>query len=227
MIYRNVISAVVRALAAETINSAGGCDFDPKVQCAKQKGEISGKEWSLLQDCIVHKLLHKVLSQRHWFALTAKFSTHNGRKIEATGRLVAIVTSPAPQLFTRKAVTAWAIPQVKKGAHRAIAKVEAPKLRFDKHDAHKWHWRNEAALAAVERANASAAKRNTSQQDGAIILADSNYDMTTWDAQGLDDRTYRRWRHSIHKSLESLVDNALVEAQLILEEAGVLGEQAA
>lgn len=30
MIYRNVISAVVRALAAETINSAGGCDFEPK-----------------------------------------------------------------------------------------------------------------------------------------------------------------------------------------------------
>lgn len=39
MTYRNVVSAVVRALAAETITSAGGCDFEPKVQCAKQKGE--------------------------------------------------------------------------------------------------------------------------------------------------------------------------------------------
>lgn len=221
MTYRNVVSAVVRALAAETINSAGGNDFEPKVQCAKQKGEIVGKEAALLQDCIVHKLLHKVLSQRHWFALTAKFSTHNGRKIEATGRLVAIVTSQAPALFTRKAVTAWAIPQIK-GVRREPVKVKAPQFDEDVPA-----WRVAAAKAAVERANASAAKRSTSQQDGPIILADSNYDMTTWDTQGLDDRTYRRWRHSIHKALESLVDTALVEAQLILEEAGVLGEQAA
>lgn len=221
MTYRNVVSAVVRALAAETINSAGGCDFDPKVQCAKQKGEISGKEWSLLQDCIVHKLLHQVLSQRHWNALTAKFSTHNRRKIEATCKLAAVVTSPAPHLFTQKAVTAWAIPQIK-GVRKEPVKAKA--VEQDK-DAPAW--RVEAAKSAVERANASAAKRSTSQQDGPIILADSNYDMTTWDTQGLDDRTYRRWRHSIHKALESLVDNALVEAQLILEEAGVLGEQAA
>jgi hypothetical protein len=219
--YRNVVSAVVRALAAETINSAGGCDFEPKVQCAKQKGEIVGKEAALLQDCIVHKLLHKILSQRHWFALTAKFSTHNGRKIEATGRLVAIVTSPAPALFTRKAVTAWAIPQIK-GVRREPVKVKAPQFDEDVPV-----WRVEAAKAAVERANAMAARRGTSQQDGAIVLADSNYDMTTWDTQGLDDRTYRRWRQAIHKALESLVDTALVEAQLILEEAGVLGEQAA
>ena len=162
-----------------------------------------------------------MLSQRHWFALTAKFSTHNGRKIEATGRLVAIVTSPAPQLFTRKAVTAWAIPQIK-GVRKEPVKAVAVELDKDAPA-----WRVEAAKAAVERANASAAKRRTSQQDGAIILADSNYDMTTWDSQGLDDRTYRRWRQSIHKALESLVDDALVEAQSILEEAGVLGEQAA
>lgn len=221
MTYRNVVSAVVRALAAQTINSAGGCDFESKVQCAKQKGEISGKDWSILQDCIVHKLLHKALSPRHWLALTAKFSTHNGRKIEATGRLVAIVTSPAPQLFTQKAVTVWAIPQIK-GVRREAVKAKAAEFDEDVPA-----WRLEAAKAAVERANASAAKRGTSQQDGPIFLADSNYDMTTWDSQGLDDRTYRRWRHSIHKALESLVDTALVEAQLILEEAGVLGEQAA
>lgn len=221
MTYRNVVSAVVRALAAETINSAGGCDFEPKVQCAKQKGEISGKDWSILQDCIVHKLLHKVLSQRHWFALTAKFSTHNGRKIEATGRLVAIVTSPAPQLFTRKAVTAWAIPQIK-GVRKEPVKAAAVE-----HSKDAPAWRVKAAKSAVERANASAAKRRTSQQDGAIILADSNYDMNTWDNQGMSERTYQLWNKAIKKCLESLVDEALVEAQVILEEAGVLGEQAA
>ena len=221
MTYRNVVSAVVRALAAETINSAGGCDFEPKVQCAKQKGEIVGKEAALLQDCIVHKLLHQVLSQRHWFALTAKYSTHNGRKIEATGRLVAIVTSPAPQLFTRKAVTAWAIPQIK-GVRREAVKLKAPKFEEDVPA-----WRVEAEKAAVERANASAAKRETCQRDGAIILADSNYDMNTWDNQGKTERTYQLWNKAIKKALESLVDDALMEAQVILEEAGVLGERAA
>jgi hypothetical protein len=62
MTYRNVVSAVVRALAAETINSAGGCDFEPKVQCAKQKGEIVGKEAAFLQDCWVFGRLHKSLT---------------------------------------------------------------------------------------------------------------------------------------------------------------------
>lgn len=57
--YQNVVSAVVRALAAETINSAGGCDFEPKVQAAKQKGAIVGKEAAFLFDCMVFSRLHK------------------------------------------------------------------------------------------------------------------------------------------------------------------------
>lgn len=185
------------------------------------EGEIVGKEAALLQDCIVHKLLHKVLSPRHWMALTAKFSTHNGRKIEATGRLVAIVTSPAPALFTRKAVTAWAIPQIK-GVRRDPVKVKAPQFDEDVPA-----WRVEAAKAAVDRANASSAKRGTSQLDGAIVLADSNYDINIWDNQGKTERTYQLWNKAIKKALESLVDDALVEAQIVLEQAGVLGEEAA
>ena len=65
MTYRNVVSAVVRALAAETISSAGGCDFEPKVQCAKQKGEIVGKQAAFLTDCWVFGRLHKALSAEH------------------------------------------------------------------------------------------------------------------------------------------------------------------
>lgn len=222
MTYRNVVSAVVRALAAETINSAGGCDFEPKVQCAKQKGEIVGKEAALLQDCIVHKLLHQVLSPRHWFALTAKFSTHKGRKIEATGRLVAIVTSPAPALFTRKAVTAWAIPQISKGVRREPVKAKAPEFDEDVPA-----WRREAANAAIARANQKSQQKCDTRSSDMIVLADSNYDMNTWDNQGMTERTYQLWNKAIRKALESLVDDALVEAQVILETAGVLGEEAA
>ncbi|PBP53491.1 hypothetical protein CCL18_22230 [Pseudomonas syringae] len=112
MMYRNVVAAVVRALAAETINSAGGCDFEPKVQCAKQKGEIVGKEAAFLTDCWVFGRLHKALSPEHWRALVAKFSTHDERKHAAILELIKIVRSPATQRFRECAVLTWAIPQV-------------------------------------------------------------------------------------------------------------------
>jgi hypothetical protein len=112
MTYRNVVSAVVRALAAETISSAGGCDFEPKVQCAKQKGEIVGKEAAFLQDCWVFGRLHKALSPAHWRALVAKYSTHQERKHGAILELLNSVKTPAPKRFRECAVLTWAIPQV-------------------------------------------------------------------------------------------------------------------
>ncbi|WP_404487573.1 hypothetical protein ABWL43_10160 [Pseudomonas sp. HT11] len=112
MTYRNVVSAVVRALAAETISSAGGCDFEPKVQCAKQKGEIVGKEAAFLQDCWVFGRLHKALTPAHWRALVAKYSTHQERKHGAILELLNSVKTPAPKRFRECAVLTWAIPQV-------------------------------------------------------------------------------------------------------------------
>ena len=112
MTYRNVVSAVVRALAAETISSAGGCDFEPKVQCAKQKGEIIGKEAAFLQDCWVFGRLHKALTPAHWRALVAKYSTHEERKHGAILELLNSVRTPAPKRFRECAVLTWAIPQV-------------------------------------------------------------------------------------------------------------------
>ena len=112
MTYRNVVSAVVRALAAETINSAGGCDFEPKVQCAKQKGEIVGKEAAFLTDCWVFGRLHKSLSAAHWRALVAKFSTHTERKHAAIAELTKVMRSPAPERFLHCAVVTWALPKL-------------------------------------------------------------------------------------------------------------------
>lgn len=112
MTYRNVVSAVVRALAAETINSAGGCDFEPKVQCAKQKGEIVGKEAQFLTDCWVFGRLHKGLAPEHWRALVAKFSTHTERKHAAIAALTKAVRSPAPERFRHCAVVTWALPKL-------------------------------------------------------------------------------------------------------------------
>ncbi|RMV34298.1 putative phage-like protein [Pseudomonas savastanoi pv. phaseolicola] len=112
MMYRNVVAAVVRALAAETINSAGGCDFEPKVQCAKQKGEIVGKEAAFLTDCWVFGRLHKALSPEQWRALVAKFSTHTERKHAAITEITKQYRSPAPERFRHCAIVTWAMPKL-------------------------------------------------------------------------------------------------------------------
>jgi hypothetical protein len=225
MNYRNVVAAVVRALAAETINSAGGCNVEPRVQNDKQKGEISGKDAALLADCIVHKLLHAQLAPRHWNALVAKYSTHRGRKIDSIGRLVPMVSTPAPLRFTQQAVLVWAVPRQTKGIHRKIAQFKAPEPRVNAGEG-QWDWRNSAAAAAVERANKHA-QSLAETKPGVIALADSNYDMTNWDSQGLTERTYQRWNKAIKENLETLVNDALVEAQHMLEAVGVLSSEAA
>ena len=112
MNYQNVVSAVVRALAAETINSAGGCDFEPKVQAAKQKGEIVGKEAAFLVDCWVFGRLHKNLSEEHWRHLVAKYSTHVDRKHAAIEEITRSHRSPAPERFRHCAILTWAMPKL-------------------------------------------------------------------------------------------------------------------
>lgn len=112
MIYRNVVAAVVRALAAETINSTGGCDFEPKVQAAKQKGEIVGKEAAFLVDCMVFSRLHRNLSKEHWRALVAKYSTHTDRKHAAIAEITRAYRSPAPERFRHCAIVTWAMPRL-------------------------------------------------------------------------------------------------------------------
>lgn len=232
MNYQNVISAVVRALAAETINSSGGCNVEPRVQTSKLKGEITGKDAALLADCIVHKLLHAQLSPRRWNALVAKYSTHRGRKIDSIGRLVAAVSSPAPVRFTQQAVLVWAVPEQKKGIQRVAIQAKSIKPLECADDCVckkgcKLEWRNRAARQAVERANAHAKALAQQRPGEMIVLDDSNYDMTNWDSQGLTERTYQRWNKSIKDALESLVNEALVDAQHMLEAVGVLSGEAA
>jgi len=220
MTYRNVVSAVVRALAAETMTSAGG-DFEPKIQCAKQKVAIVGKEAALLADCIVHKLLHAGLSPRHWNALVAKYSTHKANKLGCAAKLIAVISTTAPHLFLRKAVTAWAVPQIK-GIKMVPRKMDEPDVRLDAEE-----WRVTANIQAAKRAAEKELQKCNSRSSDMIVLADSNYDMATWDNQGLTERTYQRWNKQIRDSLERLVDEALVEAQHILETAGILADEAA
>lgn len=112
MIYTSVLSAVVRALAAETINSAGGCDFEPKIQAAKIAGENGGRAAAFVYDCMVFSRLHTQLSVEQWSALVAKYSTHVERKHAAIELLCKRVKSPAPRRFSDAATVTWAMPRL-------------------------------------------------------------------------------------------------------------------
>lgn len=179
--YRNVVAAVVRALAAETINSAGGCDFDAKVQQARIPGEISGKEASFLFDCMVHALLHKKLTSEQWGALTAKYSTHVERKHAAIAALAKACVSPAPERFRHAAVVTWAMPK----------------------------------LPGVD------GKRSQN------VLPAGWYNMDQWSDEPVPERTQHRWKSGIRRELERQVDEALVAAQEILDEQGMIYGSAA
>ena len=114
MIYRNVLSAVVSVLAAECIDNTSKQAWQRLVgdDVRPAGGGVSADDRAVL-DCWAHARLHAQLSPRHWNVLVAKYSTHKGRKVQATGRLSAMVVTPAPKLFLSYAVYAWAIPKLK------------------------------------------------------------------------------------------------------------------
>ncbi|MGQ7814593.1 hypothetical protein ACUTAH_02770 [Metapseudomonas furukawaii] len=141
MIYSGVLSAIVSALAAETIDNTSkqawqklyrpghkdGLDLATLMRSGGQEG-ITRTD----ADCWVFARLHSQLIPRHWAALVAKYSTHKGRKIESIGKLAPLIASPAPFLFVQKAVAAWSIPPLK-GAEgkRSTDMIVLPKSFYD------------------------------------------------------------------------------------------------
>lgn len=114
MIYRSTLSAIVSVLAAECISNVSRQSWQDLVGYDTRPAGcgMSAADRALL-DCWVHARLHTQLSPRHWNVLVAKYSTHKGRKVQAAGRLKALIDTPAPQLFLSYAVYAWAIPKLK------------------------------------------------------------------------------------------------------------------
>lgn len=223
MIYRSVIAAVVRALAAETMSGTGGQDFEPKVQAAKQKGAIVGKEEAFLTDCWVFGRLHKGLSAEHWRALVAKYSTHEGRKHEAILELYKFTRSPAPTKFRELAVLTWAIPKVS-GKHESatieVVSREAEAIAKNKALVDSF---NKKGLRGMDD---TVDRKQTLKRSTSIIPA-SWYDMTKWDNSGRPDSTLRRWRNEIRKALDSQVDEALCAAQALLDAEGLICSEVA
>ncbi|MGE8323989.1 MAG: hypothetical protein ACN6OX_13020 [Pseudomonas sp.] len=229
MKYQSVLAAVVRALAAETMSGVGGGDFEPKVQASKLKGEITGKDAAMLVDCWVHARLHSKLIPRHWNALTARFSTHKAKKVEAIGKLVPLIATQAPNLFRYKAVTAWAIPPVKgvqaQSGHEVVSRAARERAEFD--SLHAGVVKHLEGVEMPEDAGQARREQYVKRSTDMIVLPAEFYDINTWDGQGLNRTTYWRWKKAIEKVLDEMVAEALVASGKILQEEGVLMADAA
>lgn len=229
MKYQSVLAAVVRALAAETMSGVGGGDFGPKVQASKLKGEITGKDAAMLVDCWVHARLHSKLIPRHWYALTARFSTHKAKKVEAIGKLVPLIATQAPNLFRYKAVTTWAIPPVKgvqaQSGHEVASRAARERAEFD--SLHAGVVQRLADGEMPEDAGRARREQYVKRSTDMIVLPAEFYDINTWDSQGLNRTTYWRWKKAIEKVLDEMVAEALVASGKILQEEGVLMADAA
>ncbi|MBZ3666256.1 hypothetical protein [Pseudomonas monteilii] len=229
MKYQSVLAAVVRALAADTMSGVGGGDFEPKVQASKLKGEITGKDAAMLVDCWVHARLHSKLIPRHWNALTARFSTHKAKKVDAIGKLVPLIATQAPNLFRYKAVTAWAIPPVKgvqaQSGHEVASRAARERAEFD--SLHAGVAQHLAGGEMPEDAGQARREQYVKRSTDMIVLPTEFYDINTWDGQGLNRTTYWRWKKAIEKVLDEMVAEALVASGKILQEEGVLMADAA
>ena len=110
-----------------------------------------------------------------------------------------------------------------KGARLALAPEIAIDVPVDATPA-----KQAAIIAAALSAERVKRNRVTARSADMIVLADSFYDMNTWDLDGRPESTRREWRRKIGEVLDEMVAEALKEAAKILEAEGLLfDEQAA
>lgn len=229
MIYQSVIGGVVSALAAESMDNTSKQAwqklYDPTeendgglVSLFASKGHCFERKQV---DYWIAARLHHLLIPRHWHVLVAKYSTHRARKVDAIAQLRSVVVTPAPQLFLYKAVTTWSIPKLP-GARAKPVKSVTVDVPLDAPA-----WRRDALIAAAVSAGKVARRAAESRSAHMIVLADSFYDMNTWDVEANPESTRRRWRAGIHGTLDEMVVEALSHAEHILCAEGVLMDRVA
>lgn len=235
MIYPGILNAVVSALAAEAIDNTSKQAWQKLYNSSDE--EEGGDLATLVRsrgadsidrthvDCWVSARLHHGLEPKHWDALVAKYSTHKARKVQAIAALQVALGPDVPKtvskLFLYKAVTSWAIPQLAGAKPKIITSVSV-EIPLDTKP-----WRRESMVNAAIAAGHAKAKRAASRSAEMIVLKDSFYDMNTWDNDGTPESTRRRWRQSIQKAADDLINEALAHAADILEAEGLLISRAA
>jgi len=76
---------------------------------------------------------------------------------------------------------------------------------------------------AIPKLKGVQGKRSTDM----IVLEDWFYSMDNWESEGRPESTRREWRRNIHKVVDEMAKEALVEAEGILRAEGILIEMAA
>lgn len=228
MIYNSVSGAVVAALAAGETGAAKGQAWQKLYNSSEEEGSclasLGGQSGNLDRSHIdywVAARLHHMLKDWHWDALVAKYSTSKVMKVQAVTRLRPRIASVAPQLFIYKAVTAWAIPKLK-GARRKAPSSVSIEVPLDSPA-----WRRDSIVNAAVASGQSVRRRMEHQHGEAIILADSFYDMNTWDLDATPESTRRRWRAEISAKLDDLITDALLHVEELLRCEGLLDDNAA
>jgi hypothetical protein len=228
MIYSSVSGAVAAALAAGEMGVAKGQAWQKLYKAAEEEGgclaSLGSQSHGL--DCTqvdywLSARLHHLLKDWHWDALVAKYSTSKVKKVQAITAVRPRIASPAPQLFIYKAVTAWAIPKLK-GARRKVPRSVSVEVPLDASP-----WRRDAMVNAAVAAGKAEKRRIEALEEDVIILADSFYDMNSWDVDATPEPTRRRWRAQINEKLDGMVNDALAEVRVILEAEGLLMNEAA
>lgn len=115
-VYRTVMSAIVRVLAADNIDNSAKQSWQKLIDSGPRTGGfralLSARD-QFDYDCCLHALLHRELSAAHWDILVGRYSTSKGNRVGAISRTIPRITSPAPALFIYKATTVWFIPKMK------------------------------------------------------------------------------------------------------------------
>lgn len=223
MIYNSVSGAVVAALAAGEKGAAKGQAWQKLFKAAEEEGgclaSLGGNSGGFDRAQVDYWLsarLHHLLIPRHWQALNAKYATNKGKKLQGISAMAPLIASPAPQLFIYKAVTAWAVPQLK-GARRKGPRSVSVDIPLDVPE-----WRRNSLVGAALAAGQAERKKAEALAEGLIVLPDSFYDMNNWDLNGTPEPTRRRWRAGIRSTLDEMVAEALADVETILIAEGLL-----
>ena len=177
-IYKDVMGTLVRVLAADNIDNSTKQSWqkliDAELRSGGQGAGISVRD-KFDYDCCLYALLHRELAPAQWDVLVAKYSTHKANKVGAIGRLVTRIISPAPQLFTYKAVTAWAIPKLR-GVQDRKRSTDMIVLPAEFYDMNTWDLAGKPE-STRRRWKTGIAKRLETLEEAAVIEATEIFDL--------------------------------------------------
>lgn len=175
--YKDVMGTLVRVLAADNIDNSTKQSWQKLIDADLRQGG-TGSTLSVRDkfdyDCCLYALLHRQLEPAQWDVLVAKYSTHKGNKVNAIGRLVARMVSPAPHLFIYKALTAWAIPKLK-GIQVGKRSTDMIVLPAEFYDMNSWDVEGKPE-STRRRWKTGIAKRLDSLEEAAVIHATEIFD---------------------------------------------------